>query len=270
MSARLKTLIGIMAIIAATIWLHYTGRLLFLERFIRHLAGLGSGTVYQWTIRMGDAETFHSTEELQRAYMSAKKQLLEARSKAVHASLLEEENASLREQLKFFITKPIHHVGAEVIGRSLEPIEQALILNRGAGDGIAIGQSVIVGNGILVGKIVRVEPDISLVRLLSDGQSKVAATVLNQTRSVGLVEGGYGISVRMNFIPQNESVSVGDTIITSGLEPSMPRGLLIGTVEAVEKEAYQPFASAVLTPLVALDKILTVAVILAETSVKKL
>lgn len=270
MSGRIKSLVGIIAVIGFTIGLHQAGRLLFLEKFFRRLIGMGIGTAYQLTIKVGENETFHSVEELQGAYMAAKKQLLEARIQAVRATLLDEENKKLREQLKFFTDKPARHIGADVIGRNTEPTDHTLILNRGSNDGILSGQPVIVENGILIGKITRAEPDMSVVRLLSDGQSKVAATILNQDHSVGLVEGGYGISVQMNLIPQHETVSRGDVIVTSGLESGIPRGLLIGMVEAVEKEAYQPFQRAALTPFASLDRLAAVSVILSDTSVTKL
>jgi rod shape-determining protein MreC len=65
----------------------------------------------------------------------------------------------------------------------------------------------------------------------------------------------------MNYIPQNEIIKVGDMVITSGLEENVPSGLLIGVIEAVEKEAYQPFQKAVITPSVDLTKIKQVLVI---------
>jgi rod shape-determining protein MreC len=70
----------------------------------------------------------------------------------------------------------------------------------------------------------------------------------------------------MTFIPQNETITPGDVIVTSGLEPLIPRGLTIGTIEAVEKEAYQPFQKAVLTPLASLNKLRVVSVLLTSST----
>jgi len=52
--------------------------------------------------------------------------------------------------------------------------------------------------------------------------------------------------------------------VTSGLEKGIPQGLLIGTVEAIEKEAYQPFQKAILNPLANLDKITLVSVLINQ------
>ncbi len=192
----------------------------------------------------------------------AEERTLASTTAAVRLALLEEQNAELRQQLNFFTTSTYHHVGADVIGRSLQPIGTAVFLNRGAEDGVAEKNPVVAGGGVLVGTIARVENKTSMVRLLTDDQSKIAATLITKDKSLGLIEGGYDISVRMNFIPQNETVRVGDHVVTSGLEGNMPRGLLIGDVAAVVKEASQPFQYAIVNPAVSLTHLTTVSVII--------
>lgn len=113
----------------------------------------------------------------------------------------------------------------------------------------------------MIGTIAKIEKNISLVRLINDNQSKIAATILNRDNSLGVVEGGYGLSIRMNFIPRNETVLIGDKIITSGLEQTIPKGLLIGEVAVAENEAYQPFQQAVLTSATDLSKLFIVSVL---------
>ena len=65
----------------------------------------------------------------------------------------------------------------------------------------------------------------------------------------------------MDFIPRNEVVLVGDMVVTSGLEETIPRGLLIGEVAVAQNEAYQPFQQAVLTPSTDLTKLFIVSVL---------
>lgn len=209
----------------------------------------------------GADEKFSTPDELLSAYQKIKSEWLENKIDEVELQTLRQDNENLRQQLNFLKTKNYNSIGAEVIGKNIDPTESTLIINRGAVDGIEDGSPVIIGDGILVGKVAKAEKKTAVVRLLDDNQSKVASTVVNYEKSIGIVEGGYGISVQMNFIPQNESVSVGDIVVTSGLEEKMPRGLLIGTVQAVEKEAHQPFQRAVIKPFAGFDKI-TIASIL--------
>ena len=178
---------------------------------------------------------------------------------------LETENFALRDQLDFFASSTIPHIGADVIGRDIDPLGTTLVINAGTRAGLKTDQPVITGNGQLIGTIVRVSETTAIVRLLTDPQSRIAATVLNRDHSLGVVEGGYGISVRLNFIPQNEIVVPGDFIVTSGLEPNLPRGLYIGQVEVVEKKPQQPFQEAVLQTAADLHHLTVVSVLLYST-----
>lgn len=260
---QLQKFIGILVVVALTIALHFLGWLSPVENSIRSLLQPGSKLLYQLSLRMQQENLpFTDANQFIAHYKNLSIEIDEYKQKAIQYEVLSDENSQLREQLHFFTSTTLDHVGAEVIGKNIEPLANTLVLSRGESDGVQVGDAVIVNNGILVGKILRVEKDMSIARLLNDPQSKVAATVLNQSKSIGLVEGGYGISVRMNFVPQNELIAPGDTVITSGLEKQIPRGLILGTVETVQKEAYEPFQQAVLTPGAPLDKIYIVSILI--------
>lgn len=233
---------------------HSLGWLRSAEDWLRSRLFPAARVAYQLSVRTADRE-----EALRERYRTMV--VDEARQQA-----LTEENQELRAQLNFLAPQAYQSIGADVVGRSTDPLRQTRWINRGASAGVVLGAPVIAHAGILVGKVIQVEKTSALVQLLTDHQSRVAATVTNREQSLGIIEGGYGISIRMNFIPQHETVPVGDTVITSGLEPLVPRGLVIGTVEAVEKEAYQPFQRASVTPLGQGEKIRAVSVILNVSS----
>jgi len=260
--SKTKKVLGISTVIITVILLHRVGLLTPIEELFRSTIAPGSKTLYQWSITVGDDTTsFSSVEELQDAYASLKTDVVANTIDAAEIFFLEEENKELREQLAFFSSTTFTHVGAEVIGKNIEPLGSTLVIDKGEDRGVTVGNPVIVHKGVLVGTIVQVYKNTAIVKLLNDNQSKIAATIANADRSIGLVEGGYGISVRMNFIPQNEQIFVGDIIVTSGLTKNIPKGLLIGKIESVEKEAYQPFQEAIVTPSVDLNKINIVSVI---------
>ncbi len=245
----MKTFLSISFIILIVIVSHYLGWLKPMEYFLRALVKPSTQAIYSLSIKVnGGEEKFDSCEDLRQI-------------DKVQLKLLTDENTELRKQLNFVKTSAFKTIGADVIGKNIDPLGNTLIINRGGNDGIEINDPAIVNNGLLVGKIVKIEKDISIVRLINDNQSKIAAKVVNNDHSLGLVEGGYGISVRLDYVPQNETINNGDIIVTSGLEEKMPAGLLIGTIEAIEKEAYQPFQRAILTPFANLEKILKISVI---------
>jgi cell shape-determining protein MreC len=90
--------------------------------------------------------------------------------------------------------------------------------------------------------VVAVTPDTAQVRYVIDTRSSVIA--LDQaSRAMGLIQGQLGGQLLMVEIAAGDAVAVGDTIISAGLEvspearSSYPKGLLIGTVRAVQPDA---------------------------------
>src|SRR3989338_9132297 len=249
MQSKPRTILSIVTVIIATIVFHYFGWLAPIENFIRSVMNPASRAVYSLSIAAeGATEEFASVDELKAAYRALKDEQLRTKIDAIQQELLAAENKELRRQLNFFSDRTYEHVGAHVIGKNIDPLGSTIVIDRGARDRVQRGNPVVVSGGALVGIVASVEDDMAVVRLIADNQSKIAATAFNRDHSIGLVEGGFGLSVQMNFIPQNEEVNIGDSIITSGLTKEIPRGLFIGTVAAVEREAYQPFQRAILSP----------------------
>jgi rod shape-determining protein MreC len=251
-------------IFALLAFLHYLGWLGLIERGARALIIPISTKITHWRVASQDSYNyFFNQKTMMREYNKIlnKNQNLEVANAKLKD--LEKENTELRKQLNFFHRRNFTSVAANVVGRNTDSVEKMIIIDAGEAAGIKLGQPVVAGDGILIGKIAKVEQDISMVRLINDNQSKIAATILNKDASLGVVEGGYGLSVRMNFIPKNETILIGDKIITSGLEENLPRGLLIGEVAIAENEAYQPFQQAVLATAIDLSKLTIVSVLLS-------
>lgn len=175
----------------------------------------------------------------------------------------EQENQTLRQLLDFFEddTASLPRVLARVVGR--DPADPAtLLLNVGTRDGITIDDAVVVQDGILVAKITEVYAQSSKALLLTDNRSRVAVTISGGLPTSKIVRGERGLSLILDQIPQQEVLTVGQLVITSGLEPSIPRGLVLGEVEEKISESNDLFQSAILRPLVDFDTIHIVAVIL--------
>lgn len=255
----------IIFLLFTVIFAHYMGWLLFVENFLRDIVNPGSSVAYKIGLEIdGTDEEFDNIDDLKNAYRTLKNENVQNTIDKIKLELLETENKHLKEQLNFIYVNGYNTLGATVVGKSTDPLRYYVTIDRGRDDGLQEGFPVIAENGIFVGKVTRLENKYATVQLLDDQQSKVAATIMNKDKSIGIVEGGYGLSMQMNFIPQNEIISAGDSIITSGLEKNIPHGLLIGTVDAVEKEAYQPFQRAIVTSVVNLDKLRQVSVIVGK------
>lgn len=170
---------------------------------------------------------------------------------------VEAENQRLRELLGAKQRSPnFQFVLADVIGREPGPFVEAIIVNKGAQDGVEPGM-VVVGAAGLVGKVVKVSASTARVLLITDPSSAVAARIQRtDAREVtGLVVGqGQGRLV-MRYIAQGEPVQVGDQVVTSGLGETFPKGLAIGRVVQVRRLDVEPFQEAVIEPAVALGRL---------------
>jgi len=265
MNRHIKTFLLIAGVCLFVILFHYMGLLKPVEVFLRQIVNPLSQDFYQWSVSVDDDEhTFDSVEELQESYKTLLEKNTDQQIDATRIVLLEEEVVELKETLSFVGGVDYTYVTTPVTGQGVDPVGKTLIIGVGDREGVRVGDPVIVRDGILIGKVADVQPRTAIVRLLSDSQSKVGGTVMNGEKSIGVVEGGYGLSIRMNFIPQNEEVSIDDVIVTSGLETDMPAGLVVGTVAAVERKAHDPFQSAIVRPMQDLDHVTVVTVLLSQ------
>ncbi|MFH0891485.1 MAG: rod shape-determining protein MreC [Candidatus Falkowbacteria bacterium] len=180
--------------------------------------------------------------------------------------IIEEENKNLREHLGFLTQNEYRYVMANVISRGdiadMSGRTETIIIDKGLKDGIYSGLGVVSSEGIIVGRVVDAKDNISQVYLTNNGKCKLAAAVLSSAKTSGVVEGELGLTIKMNFIPQNEEIKTEDIIITSGLEEMIPRGLVIGRVLEVIKESNEVWQTAVIEPMADPEDLIIVSVLL--------
>lgn len=203
--------------------------------------------------------------------LSAKNKKLESQliSLALEQSELESlrfENEDLKKQLNYFERNSHDHITASVIARSVNPTNSSITLNKGESDGVHVGLPVIVSDGVLIGKVSQVSANASSVKLINDRQSDIAATVLNNSRTLGVIKGTKGVLLSMDFIPQDEVIQVDELVVTSGLEQYIPPGLLIGIINAVHFDPATPFQEATVEPLINYRLYNVMSIIIPETS----
>jgi len=182
--------------------------------------------------------------------------------------ILKTENRALRQHLKFFTENELRFMMANIISRNIlgNPIAQShsIVIDKGSRDGLFPGLAVVSSTGIIIGKIVMVKDYLSEVYLTTNKACKLAAAIQSQDKTSGIAEGELGLTIKMNFIPQTEEIKIGDSVVTSGLEQNIPRGLVIGKVTQISKESNELWQSATIEPLVDLDKLIIVSVLLPQ------
>lgn len=194
-------------------------------------------------------ETAHQ-QEGQYLLQKSKDQLLAA---------LEYDNQQLRSMLYFKRLAPLTLVAAEVIARSPENWFMYMTLDRGTRDGIKVGQPVVNEEG-LVGKIVEVGPDHSKLLAITAPQSKINVVDI-RTGDQGIIVGRLHHPLIMNYVENTAQVTPGETIYTSGISTTFPKGIPVGIIKSVHKEKYNVFQRVEVIPIVRLSALQHVFII---------
>lgn len=177
---------------------------------------------------------------------------------------VEAENGRLRSLLQFRDANPSYtYKGGQVVGRIVasEPstIIQSIMIDIGSANGIEPGMPVVTELG-LVGRVTDVYKNAARVLLITDSSSNVN-TMLQNTRLRGILRGRAGQSPIMDYLPQDQSILVGDIVVTSGEGGRFPVGIPVGQVVEVEQNDVEMFQRAVVRTTVDFDTLETVLVV---------
>jgi rod shape-determining protein MreC len=142
------------------------------------------------------------------------------------------ENSRLRELLGFksqleHKVIPVHVVAADPNRRYF-----SVLINKGSQEGVKRNMPVVNMYG-LVGKIVDVASHSSVVQLMIDPSFRASA-LDQRSRVFGIIKSGPDFTLRLDNVPLQEDVEVGDQVISSGLGGIFPPGINIGMVTSVE------------------------------------
>lgn len=224
--------------------------------FERSLRGLADVTGGSW-------EAFRdlTRAEDQNQALSARLAADEARIRELSSRA--GENERLRLLLDFRARAPFATVAAEVIGASPGENSNAVLIDKGADAGLTTDLAVVTPAGV-AGKIIAVYPQSAQVLLITDPSSG-AGSLLQNNRVQGVLKGtGRGLC-QLDYVMNQDPVSAGDEVVTSGLDQIFPKGLPLGTVARVgEGNIYKQI---VVKPAVALDRLEEVLVVTSKSVV---
>ena len=169
---------------------------------------------------------------------------------------LAKENAELRSQLlasKLIIDKDTHLVDkqnihqkyiyttAKVVNNSTNRRNNYLTLNKGINQGVKKNMAVISSTGI-VGQVQEVSSNFCTVMSLLHSKTTISAKIKKDGSYGPLIwEGESYDYATLNDIPTHVRLKKGDTIVTSPYSLTFPENILIGTVEAFERESGKYF-----------------------------
>jgi rod shape-determining protein MreC len=205
-----------------------------------------------WSHYFALQNTSRENEELKRENDALKLRVNQLQSKAA-------ESDRLAALLNFRQSqRDVPMLAARVIGTSADTASQTVYLDRGERDGIRRNMGVITPDGV-VGKVIESYRDTSQVLLLTDKDSGVGA-MLAESRIQSPVGGTGEPLLAMKYIPTDDSVNVGEHVVTSGMDRIFPRDLPVGTV--AEIKTGRPFQHVRVRPAANLARLEEVIVLL--------
>ncbi len=128
-------------------------------------------------------------------------------------------------------------------------LKRQLVINKGSNDNILALQIVLGANGV-VGQIIQSTPFYATVQLTTDPTQHIPVkNVRNGARAItkGIAANKSGMKVE--FMPSDADVKLGDIFVTSGIGQSYPEGYPVGEVIEVSAPHDEAFLLIKLRPL---------------------
>jgi rod shape-determining protein MreC len=212
-----------------------------------------------WSHYFALQNTTRDNEQLRRENDALKLQVNQLQSKAA-------ESDRLAALLNFRqAQRNVPMLAARVIGTGADTGSQTVDLDRGERDGIRRNMGVITPDGV-VGKVIESYRDTAQVQLLTDKYSGVGG-MLAESRIQSPVGGTGEPLLSMKYIPTDETVNVGEHVVTSGMDRIFPRDLPVGIV--TEIKTGRPFQQVRVRPAANLQRLEEVIVLLTLHPLEK-
>lgn len=203
-------------------------------RMLEGLRGGSSGFLHNYImLHEADAENRRLREE-------------NGRLKLDNIFLRNELNRADRAQaLALFQTRTASKaVAASIIMMGAGSSSREVFVDRGSSSGIMRGMAVVTPDGI-VGIVRAAYPTASEVLLITDAEF-AAGVVSQKTQVHGTLKGDGTPTCRVDYVPPEDKVAVGDWFYTSGDDRSFPSGFPVGVVKSVKSGT--PFQEILLEP----------------------
>ena len=141
----------------------------------------------------------------------------------------------------------------DVMNVDLDAFRERVWVDKGAGDGIYVGQAVLDSGGVF-GQVARVGQLTSEVILISDAAHAIPVQInRNGLRTVAVGTGDTN-RLKLPYLPTSADVVAGDLLVTSGLGGGFPAGYPVGTIAEVKRDPAQSLADVEVKPAAALDR----------------
>lgn len=183
----------------------------------------------------------------------------------LQSQLVDYENLKRQNELyKDFLGVKEEHkdfkfVEASVIGRDSADIYKSFTVSKGTVNGVAVGDAVMYGK-YLVGVVDKAYPTYSVIKTILDPDFNVSAYEII-SNEISYVTGNATLAkdnkCKMANLDAATKITNESIICTAGIGGTVPKGLIIGTVDEIADESTDISSYAIITPGISIEKINT-------------
>lgn len=169
---------------------------------------------------------------------------------------LQAENKALRDLLNVKADPAMRFVTTRVVSDPASAFVKSALIPVGEKDNVAKGDAVMAGHG-LIGRVMETGRNSARVLLVTDLNSRIPVIVQN-TRTKAILAGKNKDLLRLERLPIDAGLSLGQRIVTSGDGGMLPPDIPIGTIVGIGKDGV------FVKPLADIDQVAYVQVINAD------
>ncbi len=225
----------------------------YLEK-VRYALGFATTPIY-WVadiptrVSFWIDDVFVSRTDLLEENAQLREQLLVAQRELQLMQSLASENSrllQLQEKSKVINGEVLT---AEIINESSDPFSKRVLVNKGASEGVFIGQPLLDANG-LMGQVDEVLPFTSWVLLITD-PDHVTPVEVNRNGERAFARGTRttATELELEFVTQTQDMKAGDLLVSSGMGGVYPKNYPVAEIISVYADPGQPFSTVRARPL---------------------
>lgn len=147
---------------------------------------------------------------------------------------LSAENKSLRELLNVKADPAMEFITTRVVSDPGGSFVKSVLLPAGEKDGVSKGDAVMAGRG-LMGRVMETGRVSARVLLINDLNSRIPVMIQN-TRTKAILAGKNKSLLRLERLPIDSGLSLGQRVVTSGDGGQLPADIPVGVIVAIGKE----------------------------------
>lgn len=192
------------------------------------------------------------------------------RKKIVDQKNLLSENSALKDQFQTTFPTAPNLLPAYVVGFPVfipgVSLPEEIVINKGEKEGVQKGHIVVVKDNV-IGKIIKTSSHLSVVQLVTNTASSVAA-VEQATGALGVIKGQGSGELILDNILLSEKLTLSDTVVTNGdvdaKGKGYPAGLILGKIVSIDKKPSALFQTAKVESFVDFSKLRMVFILMTH------